>query len=74
MSSETEELLNCYVISILLYDNEFCTIFSHMKRLVMIRDAILLMNMRIPWNDHVSNQKILKKIRTKKSILVFSIR
>lgn len=53
-----ENVLKCYVISILLYDSKFWTITPQMTKEMWFCRQML----RIPLTEHVRNKEVLKKM------------
>lgn len=60
-------VLNCYAMSILLYDNECWTISSKMKKKLETTEIWFYRRiLRIPGTEHVHNDRGLEEMQTKK--------
>jgi len=63
-------VLQCYVISTLLYGCESWTISGAMEKKLEAAEMWFLRKMqRIPWTDRVTNEEVLKRAGTKRTLL-----
>jgi len=71
MSMSTRmRVVQCYVISTLLYGCESWTISGAMENKLEAAEMWFLRKMqRIPWTDRVTNEEVLKRAGTKKTLL-----
>jgi len=71
MSMSTRmRVLQCYVISTLLYGCESWTISGAMENKLEAAEMWFLRKMqRIPWTDRVTNEEVLKRAGTKRTLL-----
>ena len=69
------KLLKCYVHSALLYGSECWTISPTTENKLKATEMCFYRRMmRISWKDHVSNEKVLRRANTKRSLIKTSVR
>ena len=65
-----KRVLDCYLMTNLLYASECWTISAHMRSKLEAAEMWFYRRMlKIPWTDHVTNEEVLKKIGTKRKLL-----
>ncbi|MGX9987587.1 reverse transcriptase domain-containing protein [Soonwooa purpurea] len=66
-----KRVLNCYVIPVLLYGSESWTISSRMRRRLEATEMWFYRRMlRISWTQHVSNYEVLRRMQTKRRLML----
>ena len=64
-----KRVLDCYVNSILLYGSECWTISTTIKKLEATEMLFYRRIMRISWTDHLTNEEVLRKAKTERSLI-----